>query len=170
MFLVCQLAGISAAQDSTQAKKEQILRQVSWEVASDSEVEVAVVAMGLSKIIPVKEGFSLVWVNEGYTATDYGPYNRLFLVYHSDAEMPHYEATFFIGNVGSVASVEMRDDDTIRIETALHGKLIRRHRLVSDQVQMTVDLSELNAAIESPPEEEGNLNASVKVTVSEIPK
>jgi len=61
-------------------------------------------------------------------------------------------------------------DDTIRIETALHGRLIPRHRLVSDQVQITVDLSELNAAIESPPEEEGNLNASVKVTVSEIPK
>ena len=137
-------------------------KEVTWKVFSNSDANVPVVAIGLSKVISVRPGFSLVWVNDGYAASDYGPYNRLFLVYHSRSEYPHYKATFFLGNIHSIGSVKSLDGHMILVETNLHVKLPRAHR-----VHMSVDLAELNNAIKNPPEEEGNMDVSVKVTITE---
>ena len=149
--------------DSTVFKDDVIKKnEVTWTVASDLSAHASVAAIGVSKVTPLKSGLSIVYVNNGYNASDYGPLNQLYLVYHSDAENPHYEAVFFLGNIHSVRAINMRDESLLEMEIVYHARIG-----VSHNAKLLVDLSELNQVMEAPPKKEGGLDVSVTITAFE---
>ncbi len=162
----------------TKAKEKKDDPKVVWKVPS-KEAKIDIKYIGHRSVHPIKKklkvgNLTVVCANGNDSATDWGPYYDLYLIYDSLGEMPHWSAVFKLGTSSNrVKSAKLLNKDTLEIVVDLHSHVSGEMQNIQKSTghrekKLTVDISPINKIMlpENRPKKEGLLDLSVEVTLS----